>query len=444
MGIFRKKNQEPDNQSDDEFDEEEEQRPLILFQGATNGKNANIAAYARLAEAGLIPAKELVTDGVLRRAELVKLDVKGERALINFQIDGLNYKGHRLSKQHAAAITQMLKLLSGLDVKERAKPQRGGIRAEFEEKKYEVEVVTKPVGKGVERLQLNIKDLAISLETPDDLGFSAEFKGKVRSATESKGLVIACGPPGSGTTTTAMAMLRCIDGYVYSVFTIADMMGRDIANVVPFEVNEGDELPQTIARLVRNEADVVFIDPLRSPEMAKTVLELSRQVTFMAELNAKDSIHAIHQLIKASGDPEMVSERVNCIVTQKLVRKLCEGCKMAFRPNPKILEKVGLPVETRVLYHPPPKPTGDEEDEEVPEQCTECLGLGYRGRVGMYEFIEFTDELRAAIQQGSSANDLKAIVKKARMQTLQRDGIRLVGEGKTSLEELQRVFRSKK
>ena len=117
----------------DDYDDDEEELELVTFQGALNGKKPDVKANGRLMEIGLVPAKEIVSDAMLRRAETVRVETKGAAAVVRLYIDGIAYPGGRLPKQEAHAVTQMLKLLAGLDVKQRKAKQKGGIKAEFQE-----------------------------------------------------------------------------------------------------------------------------------------------------------------------------------------------------------------------------------------------------------------------------------------------------------------------
>lgn len=427
---------------DDEIDDEIE---LVLLQGALNGKEANLAANARLAEAGLIPAKELISDALMRRADTMRIEPKGERTAVNLLIDGVPYPGGRLSKQQGMAITQIIKLLAGLDPKERKAAQSGGIKAEFDDTPYTLYVDSTPLPSGGERLTVRAQNLSLNLDTAEDLGFPDELKSKIREMTAGRnGFILVTGPPRSGTTTTSFAVLRSVDAYLYVIFTIADTGGRNLNNVTPFKGNEGDSLSETMTRVKRVEADVVFLDPIANDETAKVILEHQKEVAIIAEMPAKDPFAAIQQLCKMAGSPKKVASGLSGVVSQKLARRLCTTCREAYRPNPKLLARVGLPADTKVLYRQF-KPTPPEDGrrgsaEEIPI-CDHCGGLGYYGRVAMFELVEMTDEMRKLVAAGASPTEMKALVKKAKMLTLQRDGLRLVAEGVTSLEELQRIFK---
>lgn len=422
-------------------DDEDEQIELVLFQGATNGKDANLSANARLVQAGLVRTKELISDALSRRAEMIRLEPKGQIAVATFFVDGVPYPGNRMPPQAGLAITQMMKLLAGLDIQVRNKPQAGGIKAEYTGTPYTLRVNVNPLQGGGERLIVRAENKTIKLTTPEDLGFSSEMREKFREMAQTKaGVLLAAGPPMSGVTTMAFAMVRGIDPYLYTVYNLADTEGRELGHVTTFERNPGDTWVQSVGRAKRAEADVLYVDPIRNAEFCKEVFDEAEDCCFISEVAAHDAAGAIVQVREWLSDPKLVAERLHGVIGQKLVRLLCRKCRQAYRPNPKLLAKVGLPPETKVLYRPPPPPA---EGQPAPEPCSKCGGTGYFGRTGLTEFIILSDEMKKLVIAGGDAAAIKAQAKKEKMQTLNSDGMRLVGSGKTSLEELQRAFKTK-
>ncbi len=398
-----------------------------------------------LAQAGLIPAKELVTDALLRRADQLRIEPKGDRSLTQLSIDGIAYPGSRLSKQQGHAVTQMIKLLAGLDIQNRTKPQSGGLRAELQGTKYELWVISAPAADGAERLTVKIRNLASAPKTAEDVGFSKELKQRIREITsEKKGIILACGGPGSGVSTTAFAILRSVDAFQYTIFALGDLQGREIPNVSSLDKSEGDSLPTLLDRAIRSEADVIFIDPLRDAETAAPVLKWQPDVCFISEFPAADALNGIAQFAKLVGNAK-AAEGLRAVVSQRLIRLLCNKCKLAYRPNPKILTKIGLPPETKTLYRAASiqqeKPA---EGVEPPEPCEVCGGTGYFGRSAIFELAELTEGLRTLVAAEAGPQEIKAQARKDNMITLQHEGLKLVVQGKTSLEELQRIFQSKK
>lgn len=429
-----------DDDDDDEDDEDE--RELCSFQGSLNGVPADMKANARLAQVGLIPAKEIITDAIERRSETVRLDIKGERASSTFYIDGVAFAGAKMPRPQAVAITQMLKVLCGLDPKQKSQPQAGGVKAEFEGTPYEATIDTVPQADGTERLTIRIRNLKIKLGTMEEAGFSAATKAQIRELTSKRhGVVLFTGAPGSGVTTTAFAFLRGIDLFMYAAFTLVDMGSREIYNVQTFEAKPEDDLEQTYQRIIRSEADVIFSEPIKNAEIAKAAANCADRVCVMGELPAKDAGAAIVQFTQWVGNPQQVSEVFKACYGVKLIRTLCPNCKEAFRPNPKLLAKVGLPPETKVMYRKP-EPEPDEKTGELPDPCEKCNDVGYIGRIPMLELITDSEGIKKLIAEGASADQIKVQARSDGMLTYHKDGLRLVAEGKTSLEELQRLFKT--
>lgn len=436
FGRKRRGRDEPDEVEDDE----EEELELILFQGSLNGVEANLKANAKLARAGLLPAKELVSDAVSRGAQEISIEPRGARAAVKFTIDGVGYKGPALPGKRAMAITQVLKLLAGLDIQVRDEEQTGGINCEYDEHPYILVIDTAPTNSGAERLRVRIEDMKKQIMKPDHAGFSQEFRQQIREmCTEQSGLVLIVGPPGSGATTTSYVVLHTVDAYLYTVYSMADTGHRELINVAEFTGNEGDDLATNFDRVSRREANVVFLDPIEDPEVAQTIFDFQKRLAFIAEFPAPDPATALQTLISWVG-ADVVAEGLRGIITQKLVRKLCDECKEAYRPNPQLLKRLGLPAETKVLYR---APVPDEEDPEAPtieELCEPCGGLPYHGRVGMYELLRVTEGMKEVILAGADPAAVKEQMREDNAMTLQKDGLRLVMEGVTSLEELQRTL----
>lgn len=429
------------NDDDDDDEDDEDERELCSFQGALNDNPVDMKANARLVQAGLIPAKEIITDAIERRAETVRVEIKGERGSSTFYIDGVGFAGGKMPRPQTVAITQMLKLLCGLDPKLKT-AQAGGVKADFQGTPYEVTIDTAPQADGTEKLTARLRNLKIKIGTMEEAGFSAATKAQIRELTSKRhGLILIAGGPGSGVTTTAYAFLRGIDLFQYAAFTIVDMGSREVYNVQKFEPKPEDDLVQTYERIIRAEADVIFSEPIKTADIAKAGAGAADRVCVMGEIPAKDAASSIVQINQWVGDPQKVSEVFAAAYSTKLIRLLCPACKEAFRPNPKLLAKVGLPPETKVLYRKP-EPEPDEKTGELPDPCEKCNDVGYIGRTPMLELISASEGMKKLIAEGAPVDQIKAQARTEGMLTFHKDGLRIVAEGKTSLEELQRLFKS--
>ena len=428
FGFFKKKEAEPEDDDDIE---------PVSFLGPTNGQEVNLKAHAKLVEAGLVRAKDLVTDALAQRADGLKIEPKGQLNTVTIYIDGIPQSGGRLSKAEGLAVTQVMKLVAGLDPKQRTAPQSGGIKAEFESKKYVLMVSSTPVPDG-ERLMIRINDQAIKLENATELGMGEEMRLKLKSLTNSPGVVLVAGPPGSGVTTTMYGVLRNVDAYIHNVFTMIDSGGRTLFHVSTYDDPvQGEDLEGSLTRLARREANCVLVEPIRSAEVAKPVFAKADSLMIISEMTAKDTASAVQALVQQVGDPALVAEHLRAIVQPKLLRRLCQACRLAYRPKPDFLKKLGLPETLKTLYRVPPIP----EDAKDHEPCPKCSDVGYLGRVAMFEMLEVTPAIKEIIAAGADPAALRAQMKKEKATTLQADGLRLVAEGVTALEELQRVFK---
>ncbi len=424
---------------DDDYDDDFES---VLFQGAIGDREVNLGGHAKLTKMALVPTKKIITDAIIRRALLLRINPRQDgSSSVKITIDGIDYPAKRLNKRMNQATIQMLKVLCGLDPKERKKLLKGGIFAEFQNCKYELEVHFVYAGSGVEKVIMYIQNVDLKLEKPDELGFSPEMKNKIRDITSDKsGVLLVCGSPFTGTTSTAFAVLRSVDAYLYSIFTVADMGTRDMTHITVENIREDEDFESAIKRVLRLDGDILFVDPLKTVEEVQTIFDFQNDICIISEFQAKNSIDGIKRILKWVEDPEIVASGLRGIITQRLLRVLCEECKRPYRPNPKLLSRVGLPPETKVLFRATSTDTATDESDDELDWCEHCGGIGYYGQMGIFELIEVTDEMSDEIANGADPQKIKTIIRENQMQTLQSEALRAVAEGKTSLEELQRIF----
>jgi len=427
FGFGKKEDNEPT------IDEEYE---FVKFKGATNDKNPNLSQAQRLVDVGLIPAKELITDALLRRAEMMRIDPKGAQSQLTLYIDGLPYSGGRLGKQEANAITQMLKMLAGLNVKVRDKKQASGLRAELEGFKYLLDIAVTPTASG-ERLVIRVQDLSYNLITLEDMGGSEDLKLKLREVLSSNGFLGVVGPPNSGTTTTTQGVMRGLDPYLNQMFSMGDIGREELPNITAFEFNPGETLKEAMTRCFRQEADIIYLNKLTDAETTNTFLNFHNEGKLVSEFAAANAAAGLVQLVEWTQNPQLVVDSVRGVMSQLLIRRLCDSCKQVFRPNPTFLAKAGLPKDLTQLCRRAPQ--GEEFD-----PCDDCDALGFQGRVALFELIEMSDGMKKVILNTPTTEAIRAQAKKEGMHGLQQDGLRLVAEGVTSLDELQRAFRARR
>lgn len=429
--------------SDDEVGEEDEFEDIeqVLFQGPMYGREADLKKNPRLVQAGLIPVKKLITDGLSRRAHTIVVEPKGPRQVIRYTIDGIAYPAGVLPGKLGVAVIQMVKLLAGLDVQSRVTQQNGGILAEFDEQQYRLLVETTPVRGAVERLRIRVSNVKESFIAPSDVDLPADLRAKIREMTEdATGIVLACGLPESGVTSLSMVVMHCVDSYLYSVFNVADLGDHSLMNVSEVDAGEGADLELKLDRVIRQEGDAVYVGPVNDPRQAQLLFDYSEKLCFIGEMDSKTPAEAVKQLIDWVGVDKVLAN-LKGIICQKLIRRLCDDCKQAFRPDPRLLKQLRLPPETTVLYRAPKPPAEDDEDAPtVEELCADCNGVPYHGRAAVYELFEMTEPMREVIAEGGNVIAIRKQMMEEKQRMLQQDALRLVLNGTTSLEELRRAF----
>jgi type II secretory ATPase GspE/PulE/Tfp pilus assembly ATPase PilB-like protein len=431
----------PDPKNASAPQEQEPDVEQVLFQGPLFDRECNLKANAKLVQVALVPVKQMISDALARRAHTILLEPREGRVAIRFVIDGVPYPAAAIPGQKGAAMVQMIKLLAGLDINQRREVQTGGMKAEFEKTPYHLMIESSPVGGQAEKIRIKIDNRKVVRQKPQEIGFPDHLKAKIRDFSENRsGVILICGPPDTGVTTLATAVLHSVDPYLYSVYNLAWKNTRELINVAEFTPEPGHDLEISLDRIIRREADVIYMDPLTSPQDTQTVFQYADRLTFIAEIPASTPAEAVRKLIEWVGVDEVI-KNLRCVITQKLIRKLCDDCKQAFRPNPMLLKKLGLPPETSVLYRAPlPPPPDDLKAQTIEELCEDCDGVPYHGRVAAFEMFEMTDTMKEVIANGASPEAIRQQMMADGQTTLQRDAIRLVAEGKTSLEEVQRTF----
>ena len=203
------------------------------------------------------------------------------------------------------------------------------------------------------RSRIKVENRKVLRQRPQDVGFPDDLKKKIRDFTsERSGVVLVCGPADSGATTLSIVALHCVDPYLYQVYNFAELKGRELINVTDFRPEPGHDLEITFDRILRREADVLFMDPLISPQDAQVIFQYADRLSFIMEIPANTPFEALQKVLQWVG-ADLVLKNLRGILTQKLIRKLCDDCKQAYRPNPALVKKLGLPAETTVLYRAP-------------------------------------------------------------------------------------------
>jgi type II secretory ATPase GspE/PulE/Tfp pilus assembly ATPase PilB-like protein len=385
---------------------------------------------------GYLAAKELIYDAILRRATDIHLEPKEDETQVRLRIDGVMHVAEPFDRATGDAIVNIFKVLSAMDITERRKPQDGSFRAEMEGREIDFRVATQGLHAG-EKMSIRILDQSSSVRTLSDLGMRKQMMDQIiQIVQQPHGMFLSCGPTGAGKSTTLYAALREIDAYENNIITIEDPVEYKMDNVTQIEINTkaGQTFAGSLRSVLRQDPDVVMIGEIRDGETAKIACQAANTGHMVfSTVHANDTITALSRLIDLGVEPFLLADSLSAILGQRLVRKLCNDCKEAYKPSIDELQRAGLPADkVEKFYRPPKNPVAT---------CPTCNGLGYIGRIGVFELFVLTDRIRDMIRENQGMTAVKAEARKNGMLYMKEEGLRLVVKGITSLDELLRVVK---
>lgn len=417
---------------------EEVSGPPIEFIGRSISGAGDDEARSRQVEnsRGFLAAKELVYDAILRRSTDIHLEPGPDELATRYRVDGVMYPAEPFDKGVGDAIINIFKVLGTMDITERRRPQDGSFRAILEGRDIDFRVATQGTRAG-EKLSLRILDQANSVSTLAQLGLRKQLQKQLTDVIHlPHGLMLSCGPTGAGKSTTLFASINEIDSYQRNIITVEDPVEYKLDNVSQIEINTktGQNFATALRSILRQDPDVVMVGEIRDGETAKIACQAANTGHMVfSTIHANDTFTALFRLLDLGVEPFVISTSITAIMGQRLVRRLCPDCKEAYKPNPELLKKANLPADKiDVFYRPPTNPEFE---------CPTCNGLGYRGRVGVFELLVINERIRDLLREKPVMSAIKAEARKSGMLYMQEEGLRLVVHGATSMQELLRVVK---
>ncbi|HUT09069.1 MAG TPA: ATPase, T2SS/T4P/T4SS family [Thermoguttaceae bacterium] len=342
------------------------------------------------------------------------------------RIDGRLYKALEVPLHLLSAVTSRIKIMAAMDISERRLPQDGRVNVLLEGRKIDLRVSTFPTTHG-EKTVIRVLDTRTVSLNLEDLGFAEDILGDFqRSIRAPNGIILVTGPTGSGKSTTLYAALNAISSMENNVCTVEDPIEYHLPLINQFQVQTkiGMTFSKALRTLLRQDPDVIMVGEIRDEETARTAIQaaLTGHLVF-STLHTNDACSAITRLINMGVEPYLIGAALNVILAQRLVRCICSKCTRTYDPPRtvrKTLERMGY--EFSAYY----KGVG----------CQACRNTGFKGRIGVHEFLIVDDQLRDAIVLDPSISNIRRIVERNGMVTLKHDGFRKVREGITTIEEI--------
>lgn len=412
--------------------------PDIEFIGKTSTGRRDTSRTSQVENSrGFLAAKELVYDAIIKRATDIHLEPKEDELQVRLRVDGVMYSVEPFDRALGDNVINIFKILGAMDITEKRKSLDGSFRALTEGREIDFRVATQGTRDG-EKMTLRILDQSASVSTLEDLGFRRQLEEQLKEVVhQPHGLLLVCGPTGAGKSTTLYACLNNIDSYQQNIITIEDPVEYKMNNVTQIEINTkaGQTFASSLRSVLRQDPDVVMIGEIRDGETANIACQAANTGHMVfSTVHANDAITALYRMLDLGVDVSMLSSSLSAILAQRLARRLCPDCKESYVPKPEFLKKANLPAEKIDKLYRPPK-----EGENA--ACPTCGGMGYRGRVGVFELLVITDRMRDLIREKAALSALKAEARKGGMLYMQEEGLRLVVKGITSIDELLRVVK---
>ncbi|MFI7598760.1 GspE/PulE family protein [Actinoplanes sp. NPDC049681] len=389
---------------------------------ATTSDDAPIVRYVN----------SLIEQAVQNRASDLHLEPTEDGLRVRYRIDGVLHELDMVSRGVMSALISRLKIMSGVDITEKRVPQNGRITVMIRDRKVDLRTATLPTVWG-EKIVLRVLDTGgIDLDM-EKLGFTQHNLTRfAESFTKPHGMVLVTGPTGSGKSTTLYATLGRISKPEINVITVEDPVEFRLRGVNQVQVNAkaGLTFAAVLPAILRSDPDVVLIGEIRDGHTAQIATEASLTGHLvLSTLHTNDAPGAVTRLTEMGIEPFLVGSSLDCVLAQRLARRLCDWCKEAYAPTEQELEAARWPIEDlkipEVLY----KPIG----------CRDCANTGYRGRIALHEVMPVSAEIETLTIRRASAGEIREVAVDQGMYDLRADGLAKAAGGLTSVREVSRV-----
>ena len=391
------------------------------------------------------PAAKIVASLLKRavrdKASDIHIEPQEEEIIVRFRIDGMLRKVLTLPKEIQSAVISRIKILSNLKLDESRLPQDGRIQILLDGNKVDFRVSTFPIVTG-EKIVMRVLDHSRGIITLDNLGLiGRSYEILSENIKKSHGMILVTGPTGSGKSTTLYAIIDKIKNDTINIVTMEDPVEYRMSEVNQSQVNS--KIDYTFATglraILRQDPNVVMVGEIRDRETADIAINaaLTGHVV-LSSLHTNDASGALPRLLDMDIEPFLITSSVNTIIGQRLCRKICDKCKTEDKPNQQVIDAItkamsDLPEDSR------PK---TELKTYHGEGCDECSKTGFKGRVGIFELLDLSDNIKELTMKRASTTDILNQAKKEGMITLRQDGILKALQGVTTAEEVWRVTKN--
>ena len=403
----------------------EESRPQLGFDRITTLELANVTSNSPAVEI----VNLLITQGLRDRASDIHIEPQKDFLRVRFRIDGVLQDMAHLPSATGAALSSRIKIMAGMNIVERRRAQDGQISVNVDGRELDVRVATIETIWG-EKLVMRLLDRGRSLITLPQLGFSSgAYSAYHRMLHSPYGMMLVTGPTGSGKTTTLYASIHELDQQVRNIMTIEDPVEYMFDNINQSQINKLADISfaNGLRAILRQDPDIILVGEIRDRETAEIAVQsaLTGHMV-LSSLHATDSVGALLRFTDMGIEGFLIASSVIAIVAQRLVRKTCEGCRVPIEPNLEELEFAASLSQTapKILYHG--------------QGCSRCNMTGYYDRIGVFEVLTMTDEIKRLVIARASHNEILDAAIRSGMVPLRADAWHKIVAGVTTVSEVLR------
>ncbi|MCM1267871.1 MAG: Flp pilus assembly complex ATPase component TadA [Bacteroidales bacterium] len=373
--------------------------------------------------------KGMIDQAVRQRASDIHIEPMEKQVRIRYRIDGALYEKADYSIRLLPAITARIKIIGGMDISEKRKPQDGRITQVVDRKEYDIRVSVLPTVYG-EKVVMRLTSKNALTREKSQLGLKPdELKKFDHILRNPHGILLVTGPTGSGKSTTLYTALSELNKEDVNIITVEDPVEANIDGINQVQVNNKANLTfaSALRSILRQDPDIIMIGEIRDQETASIAVQAS--ITghlVVSTLHTNSAASTITRLADMGIEPYLVADAMIGVIAQRLVRRLCPECKREKKADAEELEMLQLSPNADVTIY---EPCG----------CPRCDGTGFKGRIGVYEIMEVTQPLKTIISKKGTAEDIKNKALEEGMNTLRMSATKYVLEGITSVQEMMRV-----
>jgi type IV pilus assembly protein PilB len=375
----------------------------------------------------------VILQAVQERASDIHIEPTEHDLRIRFRIDGVLHERMRQPRSITAGVVSRLKVMAEIDIAERRIPQDGRMSLSVEGKAVDLRVSTLPTVNG-EKVVMRILDRASGVLPLADLGFLPQQHARFEMAYRRPyGAILVTGPTGSGKSTTLYATLNLLNDSSRNIVTVEDPVEYRLPNINQVQTNPkaGLTFANALRSILRQDPDIVLVGEIRDRETGVIAIEAALTGHLvLSTLHTNDAPSSPLRLLEMGIEPFLVTSALDCVVAQRLARRLCEKCKAPYLPPDEQLLATGWDMS---------RLAGDPPELFHAVGCNACGMTGYRGRLAVHEVLLMTEEIERLIVARSSADEIRRMAVDQGMITLRQDGLAKVEAGSTTLEEVSRV-----